>query len=201
MKRIDSLGDTTSTFPTLRFAFSEPVEDEEVSMYLNPDVDGYHTELNAGRDTLCLIVTGMLDGATTYTASLGQTVQSANGTILTAGSITFSFFTCQAEQEPNDAKDTTRIFYNPVCGRIYPTNNDTDYYYMADTSAISLYLRSNDPAVLGLGFTNTLGIDTILTGKEQEKYLLIPGGISLPGYIRIFSLSSTGKYELGALYQ
>jgi hypothetical protein len=197
LKRIDTNGDTLTTFPSLRFAFSEPVMDNEIEMLLVPDCSGYHTEINDTKDSFDLIVTGMLKGQTLYTAFLAETATSINGATLSTGGEGFSFFTHSAESEPNDSKDPANLFYSPVCGAIENTG-DTDYYYLSGTSLQSIYVHSADGSALGLGLVNNSGYDTVLTGSEPKKNLVIPGNFSFPGFIRIFSLNSTGHYELGA---
>ncbi|MBD3392393.1 MAG: hypothetical protein GF418_10010 [Chitinivibrionales bacterium] len=197
MSAVDGPWDTLSTFPTLRFAFSEPLEDESISLSLVPEGAAYHAELNTNGDTAMLIVTGMLQGRTQYTVGLDRPVHTPGGAVLGPDDVSFSFFTHAREQEPNDTKDTTIRFVDPVCGSIDPVN-DTDIYCLTDTPVAGLYLRSHDAGVaLGLTLADTTGRDTSLVTSDPEKYLPVPGSLTAPVYIEVFSLSGgSGRYEL-----
>jgi|GEM_PF-2304086 len=196
MSRADRQGDTLSPFPTLKFAFSAPVENDHISLYLEPEDAAYHTELNAGRDTVALVVTGVLKGNTAYTVSPAEVITASTGSSIAARGVEFTFFTLSREREPNGFQDTSHQYCNPVFGDLYSAA-DTDFFCIADPAVTALYLRSYDGAVLGLGLSDTAGHDTAVTGREAVKYLAVPGGFAPPRFARVYSVLSTGRYELG----
>ncbi len=198
MERVDGLGDTVSPFPSLRFAFSMAVENDNVSLYMEPEGESYYTQLNSTHDTLALVVTGMLQGSTLYSVSPAEKIVGATGSALQPRAVSFSFCTYPREQEPNDTRDTSMRFENPIYGEIFNTH-DTDYFCVDDAAGSGLYLRSHDAGVaLGLGIADTAGHDTTSRGIEPLKYVAVPDSMSRPLFARVFSVTGKGRYELGA---
>jgi hypothetical protein len=197
LERIDTLGDTVSAFPTLRFAFSEPIIEGEVSIGFEPDCMDYHTEVNNTKDSFSIVVTGILAGRTSYCVFLSTALTSASGAAFSPGRTSFTFHTYAAEVEPDDAEDSTNLFYNPICGTIERVN-DTDVYFLPNIAAQTLRLSSYDGGVFGLRLSAGSDMDTSLTGDEPEKSLFISGSSVTSGFLRVYSIKSTGHYELRA---
>jgi hypothetical protein len=198
MERADGLGDTVATFATLRFSFSSPVENEDIVMYLEPEGVRYYTELNDGSDTLSLIVSGMLDGATRYSVTPAQEIRAAGASPIRPHSVRFEFMTHARENEPNDCIAIADVFTNPVCGEVSAAG-DTDCFLLPAPAAGSIYLRTHDAgAALGLGIVDSAGNDTAVTGDIPVKSLAVPPSFTFPVGARVFSTLGTGRYELGA---
>jgi hypothetical protein len=188
MRRVDGQGDTLSVFPTLRFSFSQPVANENVSLYLEPEGGRYYSVLNETKDTLELVVSGLLEGNTRYAVGPAQTVTATTGSSIGAGGVEFFFVTRAREREPNDVRDTSARFVDPIYGDIY-TPQDTDYFCVT-VPVSGFHLVSHDEGVvLQLGLVDSSGRDTATTGNLAETYLGVPDSFSLPLFVRVTSLN------------
>jgi hypothetical protein len=197
IKRIDTLGDTVAAFASLRFAFSEPVVEKNAGFSLMPDNPGFFSDLNELRDTVSFVVNGLLAGNTDYIIDLAKPVTSASGAVLKPGDATFSFHTNPVETEPNQERDSSRMFERNICGFIEDAL-DTDIYFMNSSSFNSVYLSSNDGAILALEIDGISGADTSVLSDAVEKTISFPGGTGYPCYIKIYSLLSSGRYKIDA---
>jgi len=200
IRRADALGDTVSIFPHLRYYFTTRIDNNNVLFNLEPEDAAYYTQLNSAKDTLDFIVTGLLAGNASYTIANAQEITSQQGGSIPAGAASFTFYTHARETEPNDTRETKRAFASPVFGEVY-SSRDTDFYFLPEPSGV-LYLRSYESGIsLGLGINDSVGQDTVVGGSDPMKYLSVPSHFTGPSYVRVYSVLSAGRYELGLQYQ
>ena len=199
MTRVDSESDTVSIWPALIFEFSVPLKDSVVSIKITPDPGPvYSSYLNDARDTLTFSVTGILSGNTHYILSLTQTITAKNGNKLYPEDAIFDILTLPGEKEPNNKKSNADTLLT-LCYGVGTPANDTDCFYIYDTTATSLYLKNHDKKS---GFFVRDISDSILIiddSFEDLKIFNIPGNISMPVFVYIFSLkfNNDAHYELG----
>lgn len=199
--------DTISPCATLHFALSSPAT-HDVVLLLEPDPGSiYHTVPSAGRDTVTLVITGVLAGSTRYMIHPKQAIAAENGATLTPEDAVFTVVTHAVEREPNDGPDSVVAdrFVSPVFGSV-TTASDTDFYYLPGAAPGGLYIRSIDAgrcnfAVIDdenrrrVARTET-GVGTGAVDTIQLDNALVP-----PLRVQVFSFTGTAdlRYELGAV--
>jgi hypothetical protein len=103
------------------------------------------------------------------------------------------------EIEPNDVADSTHRFARHIFGCI-SMSDDVDYFYLADTSVHSLWLRSYD-AGTKCGFVLIDSLQRQLAGtdvNERTEHLSVADSLRAPLFIRVYSIAGNGRYELSA---
>ena len=198
MTRVDNETDTVSLWPQLIFEFSVPLKDSVVHIDITPDPGPvYSVYLNDKRDTLIFSVTGTLEGATHYVLTLEQPITAKNGNKLYPEDAVFNIVTLPGEKEPNNKKENADTLLTVCFGAAKPAN-DTDCFYIFNTTATGVYLKSRDKKS---GFVIKDNADNIITldnGPEDIKVFDISDYNTAPIFVYIFSLfDSDARYELG----
>ncbi len=198
MRRVGNISDTVSIWPRLTFIFSVPIKDNHVDILIIPDPGPVYSQyLNETKDTLTISVTGMLQGNTRYVITPDYIITAENGNKLYPDNALFEIITLPAEIEPNNNYKDANILFSLCYGTICPAN-DTDYFYITNLTAESLYIKSIE-SKSGFFLCDTLGF-LIAENKNQEeiKVIDIPNGIIAPLYAGVYSLIDNGaRYELG----
>ena len=200
MTRVDSESDTVSLWPRLIFEFSVPLKDSVVSIKITPDPGPvYSSYLNNARDTLTFSVTGILGGNTHYILTPEQAITAKNGNKLYPEDAIFDILTLPSEKEPNNKKSNADTLLTLCYGVVTPAN-DTDCFYMYNTTVTSLYLKSHDKKS-GF-FIKDLSDSVIIIddGFEDIKTFDISDYNTAPIFVYVFSLfDSDTRYELGLI--
>jgi len=196
--RIGNLDDTVSIWPQLTFLFSVPLEDNIVNIQIIPNPGPvYNTHLSDTKDTVTISVTGALEGNTSYTITPKNVLTAENGNQLYPSDAVFNITTYPREYEPNNSSNNADTL-STVCFGILSPAHDTDYFFINDITAKTLYLMShNNKAgyIIKDSTENTIASDD---GLEVSKTLTIGDSISLPIVAGIFSLFGTDtRYEIG----
>lgn len=198
MTRVDIETDTVSLWPQLIFEFSVPLKDSIVNIIVTPDPGPvYSVYLNDKRDTLTFSVTGTLEGTTRYVLTLQQPLTAKNGNKLYPEDAVFEFVTLPGEREPNNKKENADTVLTLCFGAAKPAN-DTDCYYIFNTAATGVYLKSLDKKS---GFLIKDISDNILTlddGFEEIKTFDISEYNMAPIFVHVFSIfGNDARYKLG----
>ena len=198
MTRIDTEGSTTSPWPTFKFAFNRSVVDSVSFISIIPDNGvGFNSKFNESNDTLTVKVTGVLDGKRLYSVVLNRDITASNGSVLKSGDVDFPFMTYPKEKLPNSTFSNSDTLLPLIFGVAAPIN-DSDYFYIADTSVSEVFLINHFGSC---GFEVVTALDSVVQLKSDiydtlyYKFDLIPAkGL----YLRVFSVVDNGaRYEIG----
>lgn len=198
MTRVGDFTDTVSIWPKLTFMFSIPLKDSSVNILIIPDPGPvYDNYLNKTKDTLEINVTGTLEGSTQYKITLKDVLTAENGSKLYPDNALFEIITRPKEKEPNsgiEAADTLSV----ICFGMISPANDTDYFYIYNTTATGLYLKNHE-GKSGFVIKDTSGGEIAADGSlEDIKTFMLSDIITMPIFIGIFSLvGNNARYELG----
>lgn len=200
MTRVDNETDTVSLWPHLIFEFSVPLKDSVVNITITPDPGPvYSVYLNDKRDTLTFSVTGTLEGATHYILTLEQPITAKNGNKLHPEDAVFNIVTLPGEKEPNNKKENADTLLILCFGAAKPAN-DTDCFYIFNTAATGLYLKSHDKKSGFVIKDNSDNVITLDDGFEKTKTFDISNYNTAPIFVYVFSLfDSDARYELGLI--
>jgi hypothetical protein len=195
-----------SAFPTIHFALTSPATGG-VSLVMEPDPGAvYHTVINEGRDTVTLVVTGLLAGNTRYEIFPAGPITAEDGGTLAPEDAVFTILTHATENEPNDRPDTTVAdrFIDPVYGFI-TTALDTDYYRLSPPLPAGIYLYSPDKGRCNVAVIDDEGrriVARTLTGGDGGRIdtLIVADTLAPPLWVQVFSFTGVAsvRYELGA---
>lgn len=200
MKRVDNETDTVSLWPQFIFEFSVPLKDSIVTITITPDPGpSYNVYLNNKRDTLTVTITGKLKGVTRYILTLKQAITAENGNKLYPEDAVFEFITLPSEKEPNNKKENADTLLTVCFGAVKPAN-DTDCFFIYNTTATGVYLKSHDKKS---GFIIIDNSDTVLALDDEfddVKTIDITDFNTAPLFVNIFSLfDNDARYELGLI--
>ena len=198
MTRVDNETDTVSLWPQLIFEFSVPLKDSVVNIDITPDPGSvYSVFLNVKKDSLTVAITGTLKGATSYTLTPAQTITAKNGNKLYPEDAVFNFMTLPGEKEPNNNKENADTLLTICLGAAKPAN-DTDCFYIFNTTVTGVYLKSRDKKSGFLIKDNFDNVITVDDGFAEMKTFDISDYNTAPIFVYIFSLFySDARYELG----
>ncbi len=197
MNRIDESGDTVLVWPSLTFVFSVPVQDSSVALKMIPYPGTvYNSNLNETKDTLILIVSGSLIGNTKYLITLENQITATNGSVLYPEDVSVEITTLSKEHEPNNNLVNIDTLNAVCCGTISPTN-DTDYFYMNNSTATSFYQKCHT-SNSGYFITDSSGKTIVLDdGFDEIKTFTITDTVTMPLFVGIFSVyDNDARYEI-----
>lgn len=198
MKQVGEATDTVSIWPQLIFVFSVPLKDNSVNLKITPDPGPvYSNYLSETKDTLTISVTGMLEGNTRYIITLEDVITAENGSKLYPDDAVFDIITLPKEREPNNSFNNTDTLLSVCFGTVSPAS-DTDYFYINNTIASTMYLKNHDKKS-GFFIVNTSGsIIAIDDSFDEIKTFSISDSILLPLFVGVFSLfGNDTRYEIG----
>lgn len=198
MIRVDESGDTVSIWPSFTFAYSVALQDSIISLKMDPYPGTvFSSYLNSIGDTVNLVVTGSLQGNTTYWISLEDTITAINGSVLYPEEISFEITTFSKEIEPNNNLINVDTLVTVCFGTISPVN-DTDYYYVNNLVATTFYQKCHKNKS---GFFITEGTGKLIVvddNFDELKKFTITDTITMPLFIGIFSVyDNDARYEIG----
>ncbi len=190
--------DTIAPWGTFPVVFSEQLDDSaSIGFSFKPSFYSYTITLNESRDTALVQCTEPLMGSSRYVLRVQAIITAKNDAVFAPQSDSIVIFTYPAEQEPNGAQPVADTLTGRCFGAI-ATVSDTDRYFIADSSAHTLFLNSKGSQTTFV-LEHLSGSVTAERTFNKNDTCIIPATFSPPVYIAVYSYHQSvgGYYEIG----